>query len=243
MVQLNLVALKKMLESGQRFRMVFFGDSITSTEWVHPNWREIFEYVVKEELTKLMGDWKAPSWGIRGINSGLDGSTSQDWLERLAEDVFSYQPQLVILMGTDNDHIFGITPQQQKENLEQILKKIITVVPYVVFVNDIASVNEDKNTKYEQYLQQTSRLFPMRNVQFIDMHCQYRQFPLQKFFTFVSEGNPEAGIKPGEIDFCHPNQLGNAYIAKVLLKEIFDIAFDPERYMQDTLAGKMYPRY
>ncbi|MEA3449779.1 MAG: hypothetical protein U9Q85_02265 [Patescibacteria group bacterium] len=67
---------------------------------------------------------------------------------------------------------------------------------------------------------------------------------MKKIFTFVSEnGNADAGIEPGAIDFGHPNQLGNAYIAKIILKEIFDIDFDPELYIKETLEGKKYPSY
>ena len=72
----------------------------------------------------------------------------------------------------------------------------------------------------------------------------YQQFNLDKFFTFISEfGNEDIGIKPGELDFQHPNALGNAYIAKVVLKEVFGIDFDPELYMKTLLNGEKYPKY
>ena len=66
-----LKLIKSHLNKDKTFRIVFMGDSITSTEWVHPNWREIIEYVLKMELEKQMKDWKIPSWGIRCIMLAL----------------------------------------------------------------------------------------------------------------------------------------------------------------------------
>jgi hypothetical protein len=59
---LSINQIKDYLNKNDKFRIVFVGDSITSTEWVHPNWREIIEYVIKEELEKIISDWRIPSW-------------------------------------------------------------------------------------------------------------------------------------------------------------------------------------
>jgi hypothetical protein len=75
------------------------------------------------------------------------------------------------------------------------------------------------------------------------MYNIYRKFPLEKIFTFRSEENPFERIKKGEPDLQHPNQLGNAYIAKVVLGKVFSINFDSEKYIRDTLDGKKNPSY
>jgi hypothetical protein len=77
----------------------------------------------------------------------------------------------------------------------------------------------------------------------VDLFNIYKSFPLRKFYTFKSEENVPEHIKEGEIDFLHPNQLGEAYVAKAVLKEVFGIEFDPELYWKDTLAGEKYPKY
>ena len=64
-----------------------------------------------------------------------------------------------------------------------------------------------------------------------------------KFFTFISEENLDEKIKAGEIDPSHPNQLGNAYIAKVLLDKIWGIKFDPEKYIKNVNGGEKLPEY
>src|SRR3989344_1365212 len=97
--------LKNTIQNGI-YKIVFIGDSLTSAEWVHPNWREIVEYVLKEELSNQFSDWKIPSWNIRCINSALDGSTTLDYLTRLDDHVFFYKPQLVSIMLGANDSYF-----------------------------------------------------------------------------------------------------------------------------------------
>ena len=74
---LSISEIARIVKKENKFWVVFTGDSITSCEWVHPNWREIVEYVLKEETTKqLKGDWKNSEWGIRGFNFAYDGATT-----------------------------------------------------------------------------------------------------------------------------------------------------------------------
>jgi len=238
-----LDVIKKHIESGKIYKIVFFGSSITSTEWVHPNWREIIEYVVKKKISKMEGDWKRPSWGIRCINSGLDGSTSDDWIEKVDEYVLSYKPDLVISLFGSNDQTFNFSIAKHKKNLEILFEKISQSVKNYYFCTTTPYNNQVKNEGFEPYLQAEKSIEFPDNVKFVNLFDQYKKFDLDKLFTFVSDGNEVVGINPGEFDYLHPNQLGNAYIAKVLFKEIFGIEFDPERYMKDTLDGKMYPGY
>lgn len=240
---INLSQIKNILLEGKRFPIVFLGDSITSAEWVHPNWREIVEYVLKEELQEKMGDWKIPSWGIRGINSGLDGASSEDLLVHLESDVFFYKPSMVICITGKSDMHYKISPIVHKENVTRLIQKITAKVPYFVFCTSTASLTKEFNQRYEPYVEWVKSLFPRPKAQFVNLFEKYRKFNLARLFTFISGGNEAVGFEPGDIDTLHPNQLGNAYIAKVILKEVFDIDFDPEKYIKETLEGKMYPGY
>ncbi|HSX39124.1 MAG TPA: SGNH/GDSL hydrolase family protein, partial [Candidatus Saccharimonadales bacterium] len=112
---LNII--KQKLTDKNSFKIVYLGDSITSSSWLHPNWRDIIEYVLEDKLMEEFKDWKIPSWGIRHINSGFDGSTSHDWLDKVQTQVINYNPDLVIVMGTSNDSLLKITPQQHSENI------------------------------------------------------------------------------------------------------------------------------
>lgn len=242
---INLDTIKNQLRTTGKFWIVFTGDSITSTEWVHPNWREIVEYVLKEETTKkLDGDWKLSEWGIRTFNFGFDGSTTKDIVEKVP-DILLVKPDLLIGLMGGNDPTFAVTVEQSVQNVQEIITILNQNGSKVAWCTSTpAGYGSKKNPEYEPYAKSLiSNIQNSNQAQIIDMFTLYQQFPLDKFFTFTSEEIAVEGIKEGDPDLQHPNQLGNAYIAKVILKEIFGIEFNPERYMETTLAGEKYPKY
>src|SRR5260221_375006 len=79
---------------------------------------------------------------------------------------------------------------------------------------------------------------------FVNLFDASEEFPSDRIYTFKSgENDPKENIKEDDLDYWHPNQLGNAYIAKVILKEVFGIGFDPEKYIKDTLSGEKFLEY
>lgn len=106
-----------------------------------------------------------------------------------------------------------------------------------------AGKNSKKNPEYESYAKVCMSIPENDSLQLIDLFNIYQQFPLKRIFTFISEENQVEGIKVGEIDLQHLNQLGNAYIAKVILEKAFSVGFDPEKYIKETLSGEKYPGY
>lgn len=237
---ITLQEISDILKSKEKYWIAFTGDSITSCEWVHPNWREIVEYVLKEELQKMYGDdWKIPSWGLRGFNFAFDGATTKDILNKV-DDIKSVNPDLVISLMGSNDRI-RLPLEEHVENIKKIVDGLDT---QVVWCNSICFPESSiRNEEYRPFAEASMQIPNSEKLQLIDLFNIYKSFPLQKFFTFKSEENTVEGIAEGEIDDTHPNQLGNAYIAKVILKEVFGIDFDPEKFWKDTLAGEKYPQY
>ena len=242
MISLNEIA--QTLKSNQKYWIVFTGDSITSCEWVHPNWRNILIYVLQTETTKVLkGDWKTSEWGIKGFNFAYDGATTEDILNKM-NDIVLVKPDLTIGLMGGNDPIFNISVASHIGNIEKITSELITAGSKVAWCTSIPPVGDEKRKlKYMPYAKACMQISQSKNLQLVDLFNLYKKFPLEKFFTFKSEENPEEGIKAGEQDIWHPNQLGNAYIAKVILKEVFSINFDPEKYIKETLAGEKYPSY
>ncbi len=238
-----LEQLTNTLKNERSYRIVFLGDSITSAEWIHPNWRDVIEYVLKEELSEKLNDQDLPYWGIRCINSGFEGSTTRDWLSKIKTDVLDYKPDMVIVMGTINDADLEIPSDETKNNIEQLLNALTPNVISVIYSTDLATNNDDYNQKYQEHLSKVTSLFPRNNVLFINMYEEFKKLDLNRFFTFKSPGNDVVGIKLGDLDFIHPNQLGNAYIAKVILDKVFSIKFNPEKYIRENNEGKMFPSY
>jgi lysophospholipase L1-like esterase len=242
-----LDVIREHIEKGKIYRIVFFGDSLVAADSVHPNWTDIVNYVLKNELKMLMGDWRPPYQKVKCINSGIDGSNTEDWLEELDRLVFFYKPNLVIsLLGINDYAIHQFTTQRHKGAVEELARLVAGSVDNYFYCTSIPANNEGWQIKYREYVEVVKKIELPDDVALVDVFNKFLNFDLDKLFTFVSEeGYEDVGldIKPGDIDYFHPNQLGHAYIAKVILKEIFNVEFDPEKYMTDTLAGKMYPDY
>ncbi len=235
----------KRIQSGYFYRIAFVGDSITSTEWVHPNWREIVEYVLKEEIADYLGEWKTPSWKIRCFNCGFDGATTVDLIDLIEEGVLAVKPTMVLLMIGDNDVHLGIsTPEVYAENVRTIVNEFQGQgVKNVVVLTPPPSLDPDVNAKFEPYFAKVQALAHDGIVEMCDVWDEFLAFDLKRFYTFEILYEGEAGFHPGDIDYLHPNQLGNAYIAKVVLDKIFGIEFDPEKYIQTSSDGLKYPEY
>ncbi|HUW21471.1 MAG TPA: SGNH/GDSL hydrolase family protein [Candidatus Bathyarchaeia archaeon] len=235
---------KNILRRIGKYWIVFTGDSITSCEWVHPNWRDIVIYVLREELTVfLKGDWKTSEWEVKGFNFAYDGATTKDILEKI-DNILLIKPQLVIGLMGGNDPVLGVSINESINNIQKISTLVTNLGSKLIWCTSTpAGKGSMKNPEYEPYSKAFMEIPDKRNFFKVDMFNLYQNFPTDKFFTFLSEENPVEGIKEGEPDLQHPNQLGNAYIAKVILEKVFGIIFDPEKYIKETFQGKKYPGY
>lgn len=229
--------VKEELKLNGKYHIAFVGDSLTSCEWIHPNWREIVEYVLKEELQKNTENWRLPSWGLRCFNCGYDGATTKDILNR-SEEIVGLKPNLVIGLMGGNDPLFGIEAESSKENISKIFEKFDENGIDYAWATSLPDLRKNKNETYKEYRRMTLDL-----KKTLDLYEWYQQWNLEYFFTFRSEENVDEGISKGEIDPTHPNQLGNAYVAKYFLKELFGINFYPDKFIEDTLNGEKYPGY
>lgn len=231
------------LNNGQLYKIVFLGDSITSAEWVHPNWRDIVEYVLKFELEGIFKSWEVSHWNIRCISVGLNGGTTEDLLRFLNNEVLGYSPDLVICMGTDNDAMYDILLEKQVENIASIRKVLSEKVEHFVYCPDIASGNEKKNADYQKFVDAVMEVKPKSNEIVINVFEEFKKFDLSKFFTFLLSPEEREDKNVEEVDLVHPNVLGNAYLAKIMLEKVFAISFDPEKYVRDVAKGVKYPKY
>lgn len=243
--------IKSVISQGLKFKILFYGDSTTSTEWVHPNWRGTVEYVLKEELENFepasqgIGSWNYSWWNINFINAGLNGATTNDFIARLERDVLSYNPDMIISITGDND-VDKITEKEHAQNHQKIVEMLVKKVRFVYYATSIYTANEYHNRRYSSYVNELKKMFPLEGVSLIDLFDLYSKCPVDRFFTYKVDKEAEKFLTDGsggDTDTFHPNALGNAYIAKILLKEIFGVEFDPEMYLADINRGIKYPRY
>lgn len=236
----NLSNISGKLKSDGKYWVTFIGDSITSCEWVHPNWREITEYVVKNEVGKFSKDWMLSSWGMRFFNFAYDGATTKDIVDRLS-DIKTTLSNLFIVMIGANDYHKRMPLSDHKENVEAIIRSLKDSGAEVVFSTNNCPDRKETQELYEPYVN-ADREMNLDN--FINLYRESKGFPADKIYTFkFEEGDESEGVKEGDRDFWHPNRLGNAYIAKVILKKVFDLDFDPELYISTSDSGEKYPKY
>lgn len=136
-----------------------------------------------------------------------------------------------------NDPFLNVSVEDHIKNINEIKTNLNTEF---ILSTDNKPWNDTAVSKYLPYIEADKKL---GFEKFIDLFEISDSFPKERVYTFISEENPVENIKAGDLDYWHPNQLGNAYIAKVILKEIFNIDFDPELYIKETLEGQKNPGY
>lgn len=220
---ITLEEIKNKLETTGKYWIAFVGDSLTNAKGVHPNWREIVEDVLNEKLNIQ---------GLRCFNFGYEGATSRSTLKRI-DEITTLQPDLVVLMIGINDPYFGVGLEEHRKNILEIKNSLSEDF---VFVTDNKPMDTKMVEKYSPYVEADRKL---NFENFINLFNISSKFPQDRIFTYKFEDIPEMGAIAGEVDYVHPNILGNAYIAKTILKEMFGLEFDPEKYWQDMLIDEV----
>ncbi len=97
---------------------VFIGDSLTYGYGVNKtnNW--------VENLNSLQS--------LNIINKGINGDTTTNMLNRFTEDVISYYPKKIFIMGGTNDFLSNRTLNSVLENIELMLKESLTITKDVL---------------------------------------------------------------------------------------------------------------
>jgi len=230
---------------GERCRIVFVGDSLTSTEWVHPNWRDAVEYALKQCASTAVDDWRLSSWGIRCFNAGFDGATTRDWLVRIDEDVLALDPDIAIVLGTRNDWEFAIPAAESTRNVERLLIRLQKApVPHIAYVTSFADADRERLKRSQEYFASILAVASRLGVTTLDLLTAMTGSDHERFHTFeIDEDNEVTGERRGDRDTSHPNALGNCEVAGIMLRELFDIPFDAGTYLADTHAGMKCPRF
>ncbi|MDY0097396.1 MAG: SGNH/GDSL hydrolase family protein [Candidatus Dojkabacteria bacterium] len=230
------------LKSGKEYKIVFIGDSLTSAEWVHPNWRDVFEYILKFSFEEFKeDDWWVPEWNLKFYNYALDGASSRDFLQQVSIAQKEIEPNLYIIMGTSNDIELGITVEEQIGNINSIFELLSN--KDVIYTPDLYSNDQVSNERYEQYIEAILSLDIPSNINVFNGYEIYKDYPIEQFYTLDLDLNID-NTSEVKKDTIHPNSLGNIYIAKMFLEEIFGIKVKPELYLKDIRSDIVkYPRW
>ena len=234
----------KSLKESKRYKIVFIGDSITSGEWVQPNWRNIFEYILKFSFTEFDDDdWWIPEWNLKFYNYSLDGASSREFLDSVKLAMKEVDADLYIIMGTANDVELGIPLEEHIANIAEIFRMVGEQGKRIIFSPDIYSGSYDLNMKYLPFVQAVMDIPSQEGVKVFNGYDLFSKFELSNFYT-LEFGERDNLLGESKIDPVHPNALGNAYIAKMFLEEGFGIEVDPDLYITDLRSDTVkYPRW
>lgn len=170
------------------FTVLFFGDSITAGYGLE-----------KDQAYPAVMQAKADSLGLalKFINAGLSGETSAgglrriDWMLQQSIDVF------VLELG-GNDGLRGLSPEQTKQNLSQILSKVKSAQPDVQLV--VAGMQVPPNLG-EDYTTAFASIYPEL--------AEEHQALLIPFILEGVGGVPELNLPDG----IHPTAEGHQKVA------------------------------
>lgn len=105
-------------------KIVCFGDSLTYGYGVLEN--IAFPYRLSQDLPQ-----KYPNYTFSVINSGINGQTTREALQRLQGSILGREPQIVLILFGSNDCALNEgqyrTPYEFEKNLRQILDQILTL--------------------------------------------------------------------------------------------------------------------
>ncbi len=216
------------LKEGKEYKIVFLGDSITSAESVFPNWRAVFEYILKFSFEEYIEDWRIFEWNLKFFNYSLDGSTTNEFLKSLNSSLKEVNPDLYLIMGTSNDLEQGLSIDTYLKNLEEIFNIIEKNKKDCVHIPSVCSSDEKKNQQYSDLTREVLSLEVPENIQVVNGYEIFKDYDLKKVHTLMDKD---------VLDLEHPNSFGHVHIAKIFLEEAFGIKVNAEKFFKEMKQG------
>ena len=166
-------------------------------------------YGLKEDQTLslvLENDLKEDGYNIKIINGSVSGDTSEDGLDRIEEYVFDSDIDLIVLGLGANDMLRGISPENTKKNLEEIIKSV-----QKKNISILLTGMQAPSSYGQDYQSSFNSIYP-------ELAEEYEIF----LYPFLLEG---VALDPilNQSDGKHPNELGIALISKNIAEKIINI--------------------
>ncbi|KEK22639.1 SGNH/GDSL hydrolase family protein [Bacillus gaemokensis] len=177
--------------------LVCFGDSITAGETFWDG---------KPRLTPHLQE-QFPNWNV--VNAGVSGDNTFDALQRIEEDVLSFEPTFVTVFFGANDAAFHkqVSLQEYKENLIGIVNEIS---PEKVLLISPAPVDEERqhartNEVLGHYVKVMEEVATQTGSYFLDLHSH-----------MIQELNYKRFVENEERDGLHFGVVGYEYLSELI---------------------------
>lgn len=195
-------------------RIVVLGDSITKGVRTGVSPEEIFSARIEQTLLK-------EGHSVVVNNQGIGGERTDQALQRLAKDVLSQKPHIVLVMYGTNDSYVDIgrkesrlTSRQFADHLTEITRRLQEQNVRVLLMTeprwgDKAAMNgagEHPNERLEEFLQQTRIVAKERMCPLVDHYA-----------VWSKAGESGQDLSAWTTDECHPNGEGHKQLADAIL--------------------------
>lgn len=182
-VILSLMPMVTMAKS-----VVVLGDSISAGYGIDVN---------KGWVNLLQQKFKQASMGFELRNESISGDTSAGGLARIDQILSRHQPALVLVELGANDGLRGLSPQDMKRNLTEIVKRCDNNGAKVLLLGMKIPPNYGK-----RYIEMFYNIYPQLSNEL--------KIPLVPFILEDIALHPEMM----QADGLHPNELGQSLIAE-----------------------------
>jgi len=156
------------LATGQPLKVVCFGDSVTGV-YYHTGGRRAYTKMVGLALEQLY-----PNADITMVNAGISGHATDNALQRIDNDVFEHDPQLVTVMYGLNDMV-RVPLDAFHANLVEIVARCRSVGAEVLLCtpNSILGTSSRPIEKLEQYCEAIRQVGREQQVSVCDCYASY----------------------------------------------------------------------
>ena len=179
------------------YKVVLFGDSLMSGYGLDKKYH--LSNVLEKNLNKK-------GLKVKVINASVSGDTSAGGLNRIDWTISEKNIDIILLCLGANDMLRGISPNETKKNLDQIIIKILNKKIQIVIAGMIAP-----DSHGDDYKNEFDKIFKRLSIKYeLD------------FIPFLLDGvalNPDLNLDDG----MHPNEKGVIVISKNIEKKLLNI--------------------
>jgi len=191
--------IKKLL-SGTPLVMVALGDSLTDGWMVDKGYLDFLGEMIGEEF---------PDARFSLINCGMPAGTARDGLYRLRRDVLDHNPDCVFVQFGINDAFSGYTPEEFRNNIEIIIKRIAeNTSSEIVLMTSICLGNQRDNALVERYYGQLEELAGLYGLSLVKVHMYWKDR--------ISQGFQFSNLV--QADHVHPVSHGYSFMAEAVME-------------------------
>lgn len=197
--------IKKLFESDEPVKWIFYGDSITHGAF-HTlgarDYTELFQERVRTELNRVHDIV---------INTAINGNTSNELVDGFDWRIRQFSPQVVFIMIGMNDcsNLRDISPDQYRGNLQQVCKNLIEIDAIPVMQTTcpiLPGTTPDREPFFDHYMQIVREVAEEFGCPLIDHLAFWKENPVKHYYWMH--------------DPFHPNDKGHLVFAHKLFREL-----------------------